>query len=124
MGGDGSLCLFIESMRHNKYIIDNLQRYLFVPLPFGTGNDLGRSLGWGAKEGPWAKSLLCLANHIIQGEQDKITLWNVKIKANTTCYKGKQKVKISNDINKYNKLMVCYYNLGFDAEVADGKLKY
>ena len=84
MGGDGSLCCFIESMKDHPLIIENLQNLLFVPLPFGTGNDLGRSLGWGAKEGPWAKTLHTLANHIIEGEEDRLTVWEIQVKADTT----------------------------------------
>jgi diacylglycerol kinase family enzyme len=62
MGGDGSLGCFIESMKDNIFITDNLENLIFAPLPFGTGNDLSRSLGWGGSEGTWAKSIETLVN--------------------------------------------------------------
>jgi diacylglycerol kinase family enzyme len=64
MGGDGSLGCFIDDLTEAKFSeqIDNLT---FVPLPYGTGNDLSRSLGWGVNQGPWGQSLETLVSAIM-----------------------------------------------------------
>ena len=51
MGGDGSTARLVDYMISNSPIIEkNLHVIAFSPMPFGTGNDLARSLGWGGQE--------------------------------------------------------------------------
>lgn len=47
MGGDGSLGCFIDDMIEVGFTTEDMNNLIFVPLPYGTGNDLSRSLGWG-----------------------------------------------------------------------------
>jgi diacylglycerol kinase family enzyme len=51
----------------------------FVPLPYGTGNDLSRALGWGAREGKWSANLETLASDLLNADSDKFTIWDVSI---------------------------------------------
>lgn len=49
-----------------------------MPLPYGTGNDLCNSIGWGKCEGPWGSSLEKLVVTLInQGQKDMLSLWDV-----------------------------------------------
>ena len=52
MGGDGTLAGLVKSILDKSDIIKaNLHMFAFAPLPFGTGNDLSRSTGWGPIHG-------------------------------------------------------------------------
>ena len=46
MGGDGTLHYIVEEMAERKI---DLGAVVFALLPFGTGNDLARVLGWGGR---------------------------------------------------------------------------
>lgn len=49
MGGDGTTALLIDQLlAHSDVITQNIHLIAFVPMPFGTGNDIGVSLGWGS----------------------------------------------------------------------------
>lgn len=64
-GGDGSLIYMAQEVR--QYGI-HLDQVLLCFLPFGTGNDLGRVLGWGVTPKKlWFSSLKSLAWDIIKG---------------------------------------------------------
>ncbi len=65
MGGDGMLGVFVDNISKDKFILDNMNHLNFVPLPYGTGNDLSRSIGWGHREGPWARDLQSLVTSIL-----------------------------------------------------------
>ena len=40
MGGDGSLGCFLDDLRQDSYIAENIKNIMFVPLPYGTGNEI------------------------------------------------------------------------------------
>lgn len=82
MGGDGSLGCFIDDIVKETFIAENIEHLTFVPLPYGTGNDLSRSLGWGAQEGSWGKSLEALVTALLKAKKEKFTVWDVNIHAN------------------------------------------
>ena len=81
MGGDGSLGCFIDDIIQEPLIASNIDNLVFVPLPYGTGNDLSRSLGWGNISGSWGKNLETLVSAIMNGQKDKFTVWDVSIYA-------------------------------------------
>jgi diacylglycerol kinase family enzyme len=96
LGGDGSLGCFIEAIKGSHTISNNLESLTFVTLPYGTGNDLCRAMGWGGSEGAWANDLELLISLIVSGERDRLALWEVEINARTLGYKGKERVLLSN----------------------------
>lgn len=81
MGGDGSLGCFIDDISEDQEIAENIGKIVFVPLPYGTGNDLSRSLGWGFKEGPWGRDLETLSRYMVNAPQDMFTVWDVHVYA-------------------------------------------
>ena len=58
-----------------------MKHLIFVPLPYGTGNDLSRSIGWGYREGPWAYNLQTLVHALLNADKDLFTVWDVNIYA-------------------------------------------
>jgi len=70
MGGDGSLGCFIDDIVKDEVIELNMKNLVFVPLPYGTGNDLSRSLGWGNREGGWGKNLETLVKALANSQKD------------------------------------------------------
>ena len=81
MGGDGSLGCFIDDITKDPYIADNLGNLTFAPMPFGTGNDLSRSLGWGIYDKRYAKSLEVLVGYLMKAKEDRLALWQADIHA-------------------------------------------
>ena len=75
MGGDGSLGSLLDKLTSDPYIVENLSHIRFAPLPYGTGNDLSRALGWGGKVGVWNTNLETLALALIKAEPDELTIW-------------------------------------------------
>ena len=76
----------------------NLSQIYFIPLPYGTGNDLSVSLGWGPTEGEWGVSLEKLLITIIyKGKKDYVSLWDISVFTDQV-YKinGKRKDEIFN----------------------------
>lgn len=81
MGGDGSLGMFIQQASAEPVVLSNLKDIIFVPLPYGTGNDLCRSLGWGAIEGKWAKNLSTLVKELMWAKEDRLAFWDIEMHA-------------------------------------------
>lgn len=81
MGGDGMLGVFVDDISKDSYIAENMNHLIFVPLPYGTGNDISRSVGWGHREGPWGRDLDSLVSSLMKAEKDYFTIWDVNIYA-------------------------------------------
>ncbi len=54
--------------------MENLSKISFTGLPFGTGNDTGRALGWGPTEGKLT-SLNYMVEKLVVGQREKFALW-------------------------------------------------
>lgn len=57
LGGDGSLANILNTLTENSIIKVFINDLVFTTLPFGTGNDMSRTLGWGGEEGEWVNSV-------------------------------------------------------------------
>ncbi len=127
MGGDGSLGCFIDDISTDHYIAQNIFRVVFVPLPYGTGNDLSRSLGWGRKEGAWAQDLEQLGRYMAEATREKFTVWDVHVYAQQVQgYSRQGLVKISEPKGTereehFRKSLCCYINFGLDSVISNGK---
>ncbi len=75
------LGVFVDDISKDKYIAENMNHLIFVPLPYGTGNDISRSIGWGHREGSWARDLETLVTALLKADKDLFTIWDVNIYA-------------------------------------------
>lgn len=125
MGGDGTTALLIDQLLAQSELIGkNIHLIAFVPLPFGTGNDIGVSLGWGSKENEktWAESIHSIAHAVCSENYDPFTIWDVEIfgdaevqvPATKVCSNSKQ-VLVNQNGNNLKRKLACYLNMGLDA---------
>lgn len=98
---------------------------MFVPLPYGTGNDLSRALGWGRKEGRWAENLESLTSALINAPRENFTVWDVTIHASyVEGYSRNGPVVISKNgdasgVQTFTKCLTNYVNLGLDSVISN-----
>lgn len=128
MGGDGSLGCFIDDLAQDTYLAANMKHLIFVPLPYGTGNDLSRSLGWTHREGPWAKSLETMVQALMSANREKFTVWDINIHAKKIEGYGRNgrmelesEKDARNGLSIFRKSLCCYINMSLDSVISNGK---
>lgn len=121
-GGDGSLMILVNRAKEAGCDINKL---VTCVLPYGTGNDLARSLNWGGKESgnKIYKSLPVLVREICLNTTVKeLNIWTVLIKfrsGGTTMEIDKNRYKPRNE-TFFERFMINYFSIGDDARVGTG----
>lgn len=125
-GGDGSLIWTVE-MVHSQSI--PLEKLAFAILPFGSGNDLAATLGWGRD--PPSNQMEPYMFLWLKAEPYQLDIWRIKIKVHESGGFGKVK-KTEETVEKYilenkkgkqtriKKLMSNYFSIGLDARIGLG----
>ena len=117
-GGDGSLARCISDLKKEPYINKNMQRITFTLLPYGTGNDLAQSFGWGCEEGSWAASIPDLALALVNAKRREFAMWDIVFAADLYSHDGKLVHSTRETQGKLHRIaMACYFNLGICAEI-------
>mmetsp|Transcript_10389 Transcript_10389/g.22469 ORF Transcript_10389/g.22469 Transcript_10389/m.22469 type:complete len:704 (+) Transcript_10389:69-2180(+) len=146
-GGDGTVMWAISSIESHR--IDHTQIAIGV-VPFGTGNDFSRALGWG---GAAPAKLVGVDNvdmkrHVgcwLKAELKPYDVWQVEVKTQargstssggdfkfvhdakkksaTPEDKGRHNINPDGDALKMGKLFINYFSFGFDPRVALGMEK-
>ena len=123
-GGDGTTLGLVEDLKKQGV---PLERCIFATIPFGTGNDLSNSLGFGGecKVGGIRNFQRVLYTYII-ATIGKIDVWEVSVKLDSKdggmyemINKREQFKKDSenNLVKIFKKTFVNYFSMGYDARV-------
>lgn len=122
-GGDGSLMKLVMLAKDAGCDVKNL---ICCHLPYGTGNDLSRSLGWGASESslPIYKTLPRLVREIcLNSSETVLNVWTVLIRfrpGGTTYDIDAQGQYVPRNETFFEQFMINYFGMGEDARVGTG----
>ncbi len=123
-GGDGSLMLLVLKA---KELGCDISKLVCGVLPYGTGNDLARTLNWGGSEGELSiyKSLPKLVREIcLNAEEKELDIWTILIKFrhNGTALEIDSKTRNYKARNEtfFERFMINYFSFGEDARVGTG----
>lgn len=97
MGGDGTFAGILDTLTMNSIIKIFINDLVFTTLPFGTGNDMSRTLGWGGQEGHWINSVEGLVKELCTQNYDKFAIWEVEFVGNTFEQMGHNRFKKLNE---------------------------
>lgn len=92
-------------------------------LPYGTGNDLAKVLGWGINPNPnWCQNLSTLAVSIVKAQEEFFNVWEIDVylrEQDGDIYQvdSKSKLKKSLGLKKYSRLMSNYFSVGVESRV-------
>jgi len=123
-GGDGSLMTLVNMAREAGCDIASL---VCCVLPYGTGNDLARSLNWGGAENELKiyKSLPRLVHEIcLNAEEKQLNVWTVEVKYRkggaTMEIDSRTKEYVPREETVWSRYMINYFSMGEDARVGTG----
>jgi len=137
-GGDGSIMWAVQEMI--KADID-FDRCPIGTIPFGTGNDFSRVLGWGPTEpkvliGTHMDNLKALVTQWVNAEVSDFDIWDITIETHdhgglkqihrTPGQKFEKRFmsqgsgETANKVNTYTKVMCNYYSFGVDSRIGYG----
>lgn len=82
MGGDGGLTHTLNGIKQNQKLLLKMQLISFVCLPFGSGNDAAKVLGWGSSlSGSYLKDLTSIVKEIcLNSTVKRMNIWDLYIK--------------------------------------------
>ena len=129
-GGDGSLIWLLQDLvRFNI----PLEKVAVSPLPFGTGNDLAATLGWGRTRSKplLGDNLTSAVSDWVHAVPESFDVWEIELQLLDTGYflqvarepKGFQKrvLQSNGELQKtLTRLMSNYFSLGVDARIGLG----
>ena len=76
-GGDGTLMNLIEEAVFFGCKVEDM---IVSILPYGTGNDLAQTLGWGfSPKYSWAKHINLLAKELLEAQEEHLNLWDISV---------------------------------------------
>eukprot|EP00357_Protocruzia_adherens_P006901 CAMPEP_0115037416 /NCGR_PEP_ID=MMETSP0216-20121206/42790_1 /TAXON_ID=223996 /ORGANISM="Protocruzia adherens, Strain Boccale" /LENGTH=516 /DNA_ID=CAMNT_0002417601 /DNA_START=314 /DNA_END=1864 /DNA_ORIENTATION=- len=135
-GGDGTIIWIVQEMLAHAIKTDHC--WIGI-VPFGTGNDFARILGWGGKAkgsliGKNLKDFKKLVKKFLKATKDEYDIWDVSVelfpsgsfKRISKNKKGFQKIELKDEnrseqnLRSLSKLMCNYISLGIDARIGYG----
>ena len=81
MGGDGGLTHTLNGIKRNQKLLEQIQLMTFVCLPFGSGNDAAKVLGWDSSfSGSYLKDLTSIVKEIcLNSTVKRMNIWDLYI---------------------------------------------
>ena len=129
-GGDGSLIWLLQDLVHAGVPLD---RVVISPLPFGTGNDLAATLGWGRKPNTplLGINLEVAVKDWALAQPEAFDVWEVDLQLSEAGYftqvareaTGFRKTVVQSEgiaKTRLTRLMSNYFSLGVDARIGLG----